>query len=151
MLKVNSALMAVIIAAGGLSGTSHARQMSEAEEKAALAELWFDLAELSMDLEGGTLSTLESFENACTYDHPEGCRQAGYLLFFGGKIDPDPLRGTGFYEKGCDLGDVGACVAAGFVYATEDDGVPTDADKSRTYYSRGCDLGDDFACNRLGE
>ena len=81
----------------------------------------------------------------------KGCRQAGYLLFFGGKIDPDPLRGTGFYEKGCDLGDVGACVAAGFVYATEDDGVPTDADKSRTYYSRGCDLGDDFACNRLGE
>lgn len=136
-----------IVSLAGWSFAQETKPPSELsdEEKAVLAPITFEIAELRKEISGYTQDTFEIYMAACDYDHAVGCQIAGFILFFSNDVARDPQRGLELYERGCRLGEANACIAAGHVHEVGD-GVPADEQQAVEFFKMACDLGSKLMC-----
>jgi TPR repeat protein len=66
----------------------------------------------------------------------------------GDGIPQDFKEAKTYYEKGCDGGHRGGCVALGDLYA-EGRGVEKDAERARRLYQESCDAGSRAGCEKI--
>lgn len=81
------------------------------------------------------------WEQACNLEDGLGCRWFGQFC-------EDPTRAASAYQKGCDLGDDGACGGGASLHA-HDGGLPDPA-RHASFMEKACDLEVGLYCLRLG-
>lgn len=90
-------------------------------------------------------------EAACRRGEAAACREAAHAWERTiGKRESNVAKAHGFYEEGCKLGDVGACVAFGTGLANGYAGAP-DLPKARDVFTKACARDDAEGCRRLGD
>lgn len=96
------------------------------------------------DLEKDDAAAVRYFEKACDLDFATACHDAGAYYAVGSGVPLNPLRARQLYDRGCELGGILGCTAAGLSYRKVE---PKNAYTARKRFARGCELGDAGACD----
>jgi TPR repeat protein len=105
---------------------------------------------LSSQLLDGTESDrargLEGLEKSCAKGSGAACRYLGTLRLSGSKLQRDPPKAAGDFERACESRELASCGDAARLYWAGRDGVPRDATKAAKLAKKACDGGQAGGC-----
>ena len=90
------------------------------------------------------ISSLQSYGKACNLNYAPACLNGGIIAYQNNSAE----QAAALYDKGCQLGELGACASFGFLLETGE-GVAKNTSLAKQYYQQSCNAGDEKSCQRF--